>query len=72
MSKESLRSCLNLTRTPHVAVLYALFTELPLWVVIVGLPLLKFYEVAVEDLGSIRSPLLVAVGKENELGFDVL
>jgi hypothetical protein len=58
--------------TPHVAVLYAFFVELQLWVVVVGLPLLAVYEVARADLVSIRTPLLVAVRKENESGFDVL
>jgi hypothetical protein len=72
MSKEKSRSCLNLTGTPHVAFLYALFVKLRLWVVVVGLPLLAVYEVAGADLGSIRTPLLVAVREENESGFDVL
>jgi hypothetical protein len=73
MPKEKSRSRLNLTGTPHVAVLYALFVELRLWVVVVsGLPLLAVYKVAGADLGSIRTPLLVAVRKENESGLDVL
>jgi hypothetical protein len=55
-----------------VAVPYALFVELQLWVVLVGLPLLAVYEVAGADLGSIRTPLLVGVRKENESGFNVL
>jgi hypothetical protein len=72
MSKEKLHSCLNLTGTPHVAVPYALFLELQLRVVVVGLPLLAVYKVARADLGSIRTPLLASVRKENESGFDVL
>jgi hypothetical protein len=72
MLKEKLRSCLNLTGTPHVAVPYALFVELRLQAVVVSLPLLAVYEVAGADLGSIRTPLLASVRKENELGFDVL
>jgi hypothetical protein len=44
MSKEKLRSCSNLTGTPHVAVPYV-FVELRLWVVVVRLPLLVVYEV---------------------------
>jgi hypothetical protein len=40
-SKEKLGSCLNLTGTPHVAVPYALFIELQLLVVVVGLPRLS-------------------------------
>jgi hypothetical protein len=72
MWREMLRSCLNLTSTPDVAVPYTLFVELQLWVVVVGLPLLAVYEVAGADLGFIRTPLLVAVRKENESGFDVL
>jgi hypothetical protein len=72
MSKEKAHSCLNLTGTPHVVVPYALFVELQLRVVVVGLPLLAVYEVAGADLGSIRTLLLASVRKENELGFDVL
>jgi hypothetical protein len=72
MSREKLRSRLNLTGTPHLAVLYALFVELRLGVVVVSLPLLAVYKVAVADLGFISTPLLVAIRKENELGFDVL
>jgi hypothetical protein len=72
MSKEKLRSCLNL-RGLHTwwSVPYS-FVELQLQVVVVGLPLLAVYEVAGADLGSIRTPLLVAVRKENESGFNVL
>jgi hypothetical protein len=67
MSKEKSHSCLNLMGTPHMAVPSALFVELQLWVVVVGLPLLAVYKVAGADLGSIRKPpLLVAVRKENE------
>jgi hypothetical protein len=72
MLKAKLRKRLNLTGTPHVGVPYALFVELRLRVVVVGLPLLAVYEVAGADLGSIRTPLLVAVRKENESCFDVL
>jgi hypothetical protein len=72
MAKEKSRSCLNLKGTPHVAVPYVLFIELLLWVVVVGLPLLAVYKVARADLGSIRTPLLASVHKENESGFDVL
>jgi hypothetical protein len=49
-----------------------LFVELQLRVVVVGLPLLAVYKVAGADLGSIRTPLLVAVRKGNESGFHVL
>jgi hypothetical protein len=49
-----------------------LFVELQLRVIVVGLPLLAVYEVAGADLGFISTPLLVAVRKENESGFDVL
>jgi hypothetical protein len=55
-----------------VVVRYALFIELQLWVVVVGLPLLAVYKVAGVDLGSIRMPLLTSVRKDNESGFDVL
>jgi hypothetical protein len=72
MLKEKLRSCLNLTGTPHVAVPYALFVELRLRVVVVGLPLLAVYEVTRADLGSIMTPLLALVRKENESGFNDL
>jgi hypothetical protein len=48
------------------------FVELQLQVAVVGLPLLAVYEVAVADSGSIRTPLLASVRKENESGFDVL
>jgi hypothetical protein len=72
MLKAKSRKRLNLTGTPHVGVPYALFVELRLRVVVVGLPLLAVYEVAGADLGSIRTPLLVAVRKENESCFDVL
>jgi hypothetical protein len=72
MSKEKLSSCLNLTGTPHVAILYALFVELRLRVMVVSLPLLAVYEVAGADLGSIRTPLLASVPKENEWDIDVL
>jgi hypothetical protein len=41
-------------------------------VVEVGLPLLAVYEVAGADFGSIRTPLLASVRKENESGFEVL
>jgi hypothetical protein len=50
---------------------YSLF-ELQLQVVVVGLPLLAVYEVAGADLGSIRTPLLASVRKENKSGFDDL
>jgi hypothetical protein len=40
--------------------------------VVVRLPHLVVHEVAGEDLGFISMPPLVAVGKENESGFDVL
>jgi hypothetical protein len=72
MSREKAHSCLYLTGTTQVAVPYALFVELRLWVVVVGLPLFAVYEVAGADLGSIRTPLLVSVRKENESEFDVL
>jgi hypothetical protein len=47
-------------------------TEAALQVVVLGLPLLFVHEVAGADLGFISTPLLVAVRKENESGFDVL
>jgi hypothetical protein len=37
---------------PHVVVPYALFVELRLLVVVVGLPLLAVYKVAGADLGK--------------------
>jgi hypothetical protein len=49
MTKEKLRSRLNLKGTPHVAVTYALFVDLQLWVVVVSLPLLAVYEVSWAD-----------------------
>jgi hypothetical protein len=72
MSKEKWRSCLNLTGTPYMAVPYTLFVELRLRVVVVSLPLQAVYKVSRADLGSNRTPLLVAVREENESGFDVL
>jgi hypothetical protein len=48
------------------------FVELQLRVVVVSLPLLAIYEVAGADLGSIMTPLLASVRKENESGFAVL
>jgi hypothetical protein len=71
MSKEKSCSYLNLAGTPHVAVSYA-FVELRPRVVVVGLPLQVFYEVAGADLGFISTPLLVEVRKENESGCNVL
>jgi hypothetical protein len=63
MSKEKAHSCLNLMGTPHFVVPYVLFVELQLRVVVAGLPLLAVYEVAVADLGSIRTPVSTSVRK---------
>jgi hypothetical protein len=72
MLNEKSRSYLNRRRL-HTwwSVPYSFF-ELRLQVVVVGLPLLAVHDVAEADLGSIRTPLLASVRKENELGFDVL
>jgi hypothetical protein len=72
MLKEKLRSCLNLHRLHTWWPVPYLFVELQLWVVVVSLPLLAVYEVARADLGSIRTPLLPSVRKENESCFDVI
>jgi hypothetical protein len=66
------RSFLNLRRLHTWQLVPYSFVELQLQVVVVGLSLLAVYEVAWADLGSIRTPLLASVRKENESGFDVL
>jgi hypothetical protein len=71
MLNEKLRSCLNLTGTPHMEVPYV-FVELRR-VVVVGLPLLVVYKVAgAEYLGSIRSPQPMVARKDKESGCNVL